>query len=178
MSKITICIAALIPVFIGGCATAPGSRSLPIVASTGADAAKVRFITKRNGGWIDLYPETECNHGITVVQDNTYEAPIDKFFKTMAEAAPKRVDMLSPPAATDRNVAEYAFKAGQVMNIGIGGGTCLGGLSFVAAPSMQYEVVLSLPCTLTVNQLEAEDGAVRRRPVKDLRPLVCERAFK
>jgi hypothetical protein len=177
MLRIVMFIVALSPIFVAGCAT----QKPPIETSLDVEAAKVRFINRISGGWIDLYPETECNHGINVI----YDRAIANVVKSISEGAPKRIEMLDPPISTDRNVSEYSFKAGQVINVGIGGNArrgCLGGLSFVAAPASQYEVTLSdrspSKCMLTVSILYAENGITHRRAVRDLRPLVCQRAHK
>jgi hypothetical protein len=167
----------MLSVVIAGCA----NQKPPVAISQEADATKVRFVNRLDGAWIDLYPQTECNHGMNVITDNVFSNAV----KSISEGAPKRLDMLDPPAPTDRNIAEYSFKPGQVMNIGIGGkvgGRCLGGVSFVTEPSVQYEVVLSggssQKCSLTVTTLESDGATVRRRPVRDLHPLVCKSALQ
>ena len=161
---------------VGGCAT----QTVPIVESQEHDSAKVRFINKMGRTWIDLYPETECNKGVNVIYDNV----INNAVRTISEGSPKRVGMLDPQEPTNRNIAEYSFKPGQLINIGVGGnprGRCLGGLSFIAAPSMQYEVVLSEQqsgrCTLAVQVLSTVEDRVQRQPMRDIRPLVCKRAY-
>jgi hypothetical protein len=175
--SVSLCLMAA-AVVTAGCAT----REPPIAVSLAPDAARVRFVNKVNGGWIDLYPETECNRGINVIHDLALANAV----KSMTEGAPRREQMLDPPAADDRNVVEYSFRPGQVINVGIGGNPgskCLGGLSFQAAPSTQYEIeatqLTPTRCSLHVSVLERnEDGvAVRRRPLYDVRPLVCKKVY-
>ncbi len=174
ISKPKAVLAALIPFLLSA------SPDVPIQVSHDLDAAKIRFIDKLDHGWIDLYPEDDCNNGINLIRDRT---TLVDALKSFAEEKPKRVDMIDPPDATDWTVVENSFKAGQTINLGMGRQRfrhCLGGVSFVAAPSTQYEVTLfEQPpgkCTANVTILTVKDGAVHRTPLRDRRRVICKSA--
>lgn len=119
-----------------GCA----SQNIPIVEDSGESSTKVRFVSPREMGWINLYPETNCNNGALVVSDN----PVDNFIESLRGRPPKRIGMIDSPDPSSREAAEYSFKGGQTLNIAVTPfpGRCLGGLSFPTESGSQYEVVL------------------------------------
>jgi hypothetical protein len=170
-------IAIVLAVVVSGC-----SSKLPVAESQEPDAAKVRFVNTVPEASIELYPESECNNGVTLIHDKV----VAHIAKALADGAAKRQGMLDPRPEVnanvlDPNVAEYSFRPRQVINVGVAR-RCIGGLSFVAAAATQYEFVLSRPtaaaeCLLSISILEAVDGKVRRRPVST-GPLVCKSIYR
>lgn len=171
-----LCTLALAALGLAACAPA----AVPIAQSSQADAAKVRFIdrTGSDTAWIRLYPQTDCNKGALVIDSS-------RAGRMASAQAPLRADMLAVVDPTDSTVAEYAFAAGQRINVGASVPrvphhlSCVGGTSFIAKPSVQYEVVLANSptgqCRLEVNTLEAAQpaGVVARRPVRELQQFAC-----
>lgn len=152
------------------------SQNIPIVEDSSESSTKVRFVSPREMGWINLYPETDCNNGALVVSDN----PVDNFIESLRAREPKRIGMIDSPDPNSREAAEYSFKGGQTINIAVTHfpGRCLGGLSFRTEPGSQYEVVLvsntSNGCKFEISKLSILDGAPHRQPVKKIAPLICK----
>ncbi len=152
------------------------SQTIPIVEDSSESSTKVRFVSSREMGWINLYPETDCNNGALVVFDNA----VDNFIASLSSRAPKRIGMIDPPDPNSREAAEYSFKGGQTLNIAVTHfpGRCLGGLSFRTEPGSQYEIVLvnntSNGCVFKISQLSMLNGAPHREPVKKIAPLICK----
>jgi len=171
MKVLTTIAGCFSAVLYSGCATTP----FPLKPSTASDAAKVRFISKISGSMIDLYPSNECNHGMTVVHNDSLAETVSAM-----KGPPQRAGMLDPVAPKDYAAAEFAIAPGQVINVGVIGGvaSCIGGRSFLAAPSAQYEVVLTRDgdrgCRFTISELVKINGtAVSRRPVNEVAGLIC-----
>ncbi|MGY2397725.1 hypothetical protein [Pseudomonas sp. SDO5271_S396] len=152
------------------------SQNIPIVEDNSESSTKVRFVSPREMGWINLYPETDCNNGALVVFDN----PVDNFIESLRARAPKRIGMIDSPDPNSREAAEYSFKGGQTVNIAVTPfpGRCLGGLSFRTEPGSQYEVVLvsntSSGCKFKISELSLLNGVPHREPVKKIAPLICK----
>lgn len=152
------------------------SQNIPIAEDSSESSTKVRFVSPREMGWINLYPETDCNNGALVVFDN----PVDNFIDSLRARSPKRIGMIDSPDPNSREAAEYSFKGGQTLNIAVTHfpGRCLGGLSFSTEPGSQYEVVLvsntSNGCKFEISKLSILNGAPHREPVKKIAPLICK----
>ncbi|MPS26396.1 MAG: hypothetical protein E2576_06925 [Alcaligenaceae bacterium] len=157
-----------------GCAAPP-----PVQLSEAPSAAKIRFVNQVDKTLLNLYPPTECNNGFNVINNHWLGHAI----QAVAGDVPRRVGMLDPVDATDRNIAEIAVAPLQIVNVGTFSGAgvqCLGGLSFTAQEKTQYEVRLSAEsggrCQLTASRLENIDGSIMRVPVNDVGPLICRSA--
>jgi hypothetical protein len=152
------------------------SQNIPLIEDSSATSTKVRFVSSREMGWINLYPETDCNNGALVVSDN----PVDNFIESLRGRPPKRVGMIGSPDPDSREAAEYSFKGGQTLNIAVTPfpGRCLGGLSFPTESGSQYEVVLvsntSSGCKFKISKLTVLNSSPHREPVKGIAPLICK----
>ena len=90
--------------------------------------------------------------------------------------------MFDPVDPASRNVAEYAVKGNQIVNIGVGGAPqCLGGASFLAKTGEQYEATLiqedRYDCAITVNKLSLKNGSPLRLPFQDINGLICKSPY-
>lgn len=152
------------------------SRNIPLIEDDTETSTKVRFVSPREMGWLNLYPETDCNNGALVVVDNS----VDNFIESLRGHSPKRIGMIDSPAPNSQAAAEYSFKGGQTLNIGVTPfpGRCLGGLSFPTEPGSQYEVVLvsntSNGCKFKVSKLTLLNGSPHREPINKIAPLICK----
>lgn len=168
-------IPMLAALLVAGCAT---PKPFPLIEQNSADAAKVRFSSRIDGAWIDLYPQSECNGGVSVV----HETVVTNLVASAAGRKPKRVDMIDPVNPDARDVAEYAFQGGQVVNMGVGGSyRCLSGASFMAKAGEQYEATLRAEagygCVITVSKLVLKGGTPWRLPVEGVKGLVCKNPY-
>jgi hypothetical protein len=153
----------------------PIPSSIPV--STQADAARVRFVNRVESGWMELYPPTECNNGIRILEDSS----TSRVLKSVGQEKPPRLGMLGTESfGEDRNVAEYAFEPLKIVNVGLGGSRfsqgCWGGLSFQVAAHAQYEVRFTgegESCRARVFILYEEQGAIARQPFNGVGRLVC-----
>lgn len=166
MIRCSVMLLALVTVSLAGCVT----PEFPIKRSEAADAAKVRVVSNMPSGWLNLYPETDCNSGYNMQSD----IPVDKLARSVMKIESPRAGMTHTPVVGADRYAEYAVAPGQVINIGA---SCLGGVSFIALPAQQYEVVVSgngpNTCSISVQTLHIVEGIMARRAVRGLRPLVC-----
>ena len=168
-------LALLVPFLAAGCVT----QRAELPNFEGPAAAKVRFVDKMPLGWIDLFPEDDCNNGASLVSKPF--ALIDQMI-VAAGPPPKRVGMIDPPDPFDRDVAEISVPFGRIVNFGVSGGhgnNCFGGASFRTRENTQYEVRLDPGkdgCSLTVSILTEADGVPQRTPVRDVQRLICRTA--
>lgn len=157
-------------------ATGCVSQNIPLIEDKSETSTKVRFVSPRETGWINLYPETDCNNGALVVFDN----PADNFIEQLRRHTPKRVGMIDSPDSSSWEAAEFSFKGGQTINIAATPfpGRCLGGISFPTEPSSQYEVVFISNtlsgCKFQVSKLTLLNNSPHREPVQGIGPLICE----
>ena len=152
------------------------SQNIPLIEDNSKNSTKVRFVSPHETGWIDLYPETDCNNGAHVVFDN----PVDNFIEPLRGHLPKRVGMIDSPDPSSWEAAEYSFKGGQTINIAATHfpGRCLGGISFPTEPGSQYEVVFVSNtlsgCRFQVSKLTLLNNSPHREPVQGVGPLICK----
>lgn len=165
-----LCLATLIGTT--GCV----NQTIPLTEDSSATSTKVRFVSARETGWIDLYPETDCNNGAHVVFDNA----VDNYIESLRGHTPKRIGMIDSPDPSSWEAAEFSFKGGQIINVAATPfpGRCLGGVSFPTEPGSQYEVVLvsntSSGCAFKVRKLILLNDSPYRVPVQGIGPLICK----
>jgi len=162
-----LCLAAF---QLAGCET---PRPIPIALHSGPESSKVRFDVQLDGGWIDLYPQEDCNGGVPVAQHR-----MQTLVEITKGTPPPRADMLNPPAPNARYVSEYAFRPKQVLNFSVHGGrNCIGGASFQLEPGQQYEIQLNGSlregCAVSISTLSQKAGAVERARKRNIQELVC-----
>jgi hypothetical protein len=172
------------------CAGAPASSATarwaetagaPVVAvqrSTAADAAHVRLIDRHVSDVLMLYPQNDCRGGEIIA------APMDTsaVMRGVMGLPNGRLGMLDASTFPDGSVSEIGVVPGQVVNVG--GAQCLGGISFEAKASTQYEVTMEplgdKLCRYSVNRLEPGEGgaAVKRVAETGAREQRCHIASK
>jgi hypothetical protein len=167
MRRVSIAMALLV---LAGCAANP---SPPIEMSTAPNAAKVRLIAQGPRATLTIYPQTICNTGKEVLFNVWGRAKAGE----LQGKPPPRVEMYDAPfAANDYSVAEFAFAAGQILNVGARP-SCLKAFSLRMNAGEQYEVALSVPsCDLTVARLIKTGSEVRRETIRppELGQLICD----
>jgi len=152
------------------------AHNIPLIEDSSTTSTKIRFVSPPEMGGLNLYPETDCNNGALVVFDN----PIDNFTRSLRGHTPKRVGMIGSPDPASWEAAEYSFKGGQTINIGVTPfpGHCLSGISFPTESESQYEVVLvsntSTGCKFKISKLTMLNNSPHRGPVKGVAPLICK----
>ena len=157
-------------------ATGCVSQKIPLIEDKSKTSTKVRFVSPHETGWINLYPETDCNNGALVV----FDSPVDNFIEPLRGNTPKRVGMIDSPDPSSWEAAEFSFKGGQTINIAATPfpGRCLGGISFPTEPGLQYEVVFISNtlsgCRFLVSKLTLLNNSPHRQPVQEVGPLICE----
>lgn len=164
-------LACVVSILSGTLALAGCANDIALASSSQPDAARLRFIAHDPGEWIVLYPSDDCNRGAAVA--GSIEMP--RIRREVMGLKATRLEMLDPLPVDDISISEHAFAPGQVINVG-GAPHCLGGVSFVAAPSTQYEVSMDPTygsrCIFTVKRLQVAGPDVARVPER-VRPLVC-----
>ena len=151
-------------------------QKMPLIEDNSETATKVRFVSPQEMGWIDLYPETDCNNGARVIYNNA----MDNFVEPLRGNAPKRIGMIDSPDPNSWEAEEYSFKGGQTINIAVSPfpGRCLSGLSFPTEPGSQYEVVVTSNtasgCTFKLSKLTIANGSPHREPITGVGPLICK----
>lgn len=157
---------------VTGCA----SQNIPLIEDSSATSTKVRFVSPRGMGFLNLYPETDCNNGSLVAADTD----VDNFIRSLRGNSPKRVGMIDSPNPGLWEAEEYSFKGGQTLNIAVTPlpGYCLGGISVPTEPGSQYEVVLVSNtlhgCRFKVSKLTMLNNTPHREPVRGVAPLICK----
>lgn len=160
------CFVPLACLYLAGCADGGGVK----YDYSGADAAKIRFIESLTGSYIQLFPEHDCNQGVTLISKQ----------ELVPRLTHQSVQMLDASSTEGKNFQEYEFKPGTVINLGFLAqalDSCTGGVSFVAKAGIQYEVIHGTKngrCVMTVNTMQMESGIVTRKTQADTGPLICK----